>query len=100
MTMGTKTALTERTKITKAKQVHWKSVEGEAVLLHFSSGNYFALDPVGTYLWTSLCDKPKSVGDLIQGLVLEYECSEAQAKKDTMEFCAQLLAEKLLDTQG
>ena len=92
--------LTESTKILKAKQVHWKSVEGEAVLLHFSSGNYFALDPVGTFLWSSVCERPKSVSDLIKDLVLEYECSESQARKDTLEFCSQLLAEKLLDTQG
>ena len=98
--MGTKTVLSDRTKRTKAKQVHWKSVDGEAVLLHFSSGNYFALDPVGTFLWTSVCGKAQSVGDLIQGLVLEYDCNEAQARKDTLEFCSQLVAEKLLDTQG
>lgn len=92
--------VSEGTKIQKAKQVHWKSVDGEAVLLHFGSGNYFALDPVGTFLWSSLCEKPKSVRDLIQSLVLEYECSEEQARKDTLEFCGQLLAEKLLDSQG
>jgi hypothetical protein len=96
----TKSALQETTRLEKAKQVHWKSVDGEAVLLHFSSGNYFALDSVGTFLWASLCEKPKSVGDLIQDLVLEYDCSEAQARKDTLEFCSQLLAEKLLDTQS
>jgi hypothetical protein len=95
--MGLEARLSERTKLSKAKQVHWKSVDGEAVLLHFSSGNYFALDPVGTYLWTSLCENPKSVGDLVEGLVVEYECSEAQARKDTLEFCSQLLAEKLLE---
>jgi hypothetical protein len=92
--------LSERTKVAKAKQVNWKSVEGEAVILHFSSGNYFALDAVGTYLWSNLCEKPKSVGDLIQDLVLEYDCSEADARRDTLEFCSQLAAEKLLDTQG
>jgi len=95
-----KSALLESTKILKAKQVHWKAVDGEAVLLHFGSGNYFALDPVGTYLWTSLCEKPKSISDLIRDLVLEYDCPEPQARKDTMDFCAQLLSEKLLDTQG
>lgn len=92
--------VSEATKIQKAKQVHWKSVDGEAVLLHFGSGNYFALDPVGTFLWASVCEKPKSVKDLIQSLVLEYECGIDQARKDTMEFCGQLLAEKLLDSQG
>ena len=95
-----KAAISEGTRLLKAKQVHWKSVDGEAVLLHFSSGNYFALDPVGTFLWSTLCEKPKSVGELIQDLVVEYDCSEAQARKDTLEFCSQLLAEKLLDTQA
>ena len=90
----------ENTKIQKAKQVHWKSVEGEAVLLHFGSGNYFALDPVGTFLWSNLCEKPKSVKELIQSLMQEYSCSEDQARKDTLEFCGQLIAEKLLDAQA
>ena len=98
--MGSKINLSERTKIEKAKQVHWKAVDGEAVLLHFASGNYFALDPVGSFLWASLCEKPKSVGDLIEDLVLEYDCSKDQARQDTIEFCSQLIAEKLLDAQG
>jgi Coenzyme PQQ synthesis protein D (PqqD) len=97
---GMPTKISECTQISKAPQVHWKSVDGEAVLLHFGSGNYFALDPVGTFLWASVCEKPKSVGDLISNLVLEYDCSEAVARKDTLEFCSQLVAEKLLDAQG
>ena len=87
----------ETSRLQKAKQVHWKSVDGEAVLLHFSTGNYFALDPVGTFLWSSICENPKSIEDLIGSLMLEYECSEAQARKDTLEFCSQLVAEKLLE---
>jgi hypothetical protein len=92
--------VSDDSRIAKASQVHWKSVDGEAVLLHFGSGNYFALDPVGTYLWASLCEKPKTVKDLVKGLVLEYDCSEDQARKDTLEFCGQLLAEKLLETKS
>jgi hypothetical protein len=47
-----------------------------------------------------LCKNPKSVGDLVEDLVLEYDCSEAQARKDTLEFCSQLLAEKLLEARN
>ncbi|HEY8280776.1 MAG TPA: PqqD family protein [Bdellovibrionota bacterium] len=90
--------MNESTKLRKSEQVHWKSVDGEAVLLHFVSGNYFALDKVGTFLWSSLCEKPKSIGDLVGKLMLEYDCTEMQARKDTLEFCGQLVAEKLLDT--
>lgn len=81
----------------KAKQVHWKSVDGEAVLLHFQSGDYFALDPVGTYLWSKICESPKSFDDLLDALVLEYNCTKQQATDDVLVFCGQLLAEKLLE---
>ena len=89
--------ISDNTRLEKSKQVHWKSVEGEAVLLHFSTGNYFALDSVGTFLWSSLSEKPKSVTELIRDLVVEYDCSESQARTDTLEFCSQLMAEKLLE---
>lgn len=89
----------DKAKLQKAKQVHWKAVDGEAVLLHFSSGNYFALDPVGTFLWSKVCEGPKSLEQLIQALALEYDCGAEQARKDTLEFCGQLVAEKLLDMQ-
>jgi hypothetical protein len=91
--------LNETTRVRKAKNVHWKSVEGEAVLLHFGSGDYFALDKVGTYLWSVVAEKPKSVKDLIDSLKVEYNCDQEQAKQDTLEFCGQLLAERLLEFQ-
>lgn len=94
------TKLSESTRIKKSKNVHWKSVGGEAVLLHFGSGDYFALDSVGTFLWSNVCETPKSVKDLIESLELEYDCSREQAKKDTLEFCSQLLAEKLFEFQA
>lgn len=91
--------LTESTVVRKAKSVHWKSVNGEAVLLRFGSGDYFALDTVGTHLWSFVCEEPKLVKDLIDSLQLEYDCTRDQAKSDTIEFCSQLLAEKLFEFQ-
>ncbi|MGE3262550.1 MAG: PqqD family protein [Bacteriovoracia bacterium] len=91
--------ISEATQVRKSKNVHWKSVDGEAVLLHFGSGDYFALDRVGTHLWSVVAEKPKTVKDLIESLRLEYDCELEQAKKDTLEFCGQLLAERLLEFQ-
>ena len=81
----------------KTKQVHWKSVDGEAVLLSFASGDYFALDQVGTSLWAEICESPKRMQDLINNVVAEYDCSTEQAYSDVKEFCGQLLAEKLIE---
>lgn len=89
--------LKENAKFRKAKNVQWKSVEGEAVLLNLRTGNYFALDSVGTFLWSKISKSSPSYRDLINLLVLEYDCGETQARKDTLEFCGQLLAEKLLE---
>ena len=88
---------TDATIFRKAKQVNWKSVEGEAVVLHMGTGNYFALDPVGTFLWSKVCASPKSLADLIDAVAMEYSCSKDQARVDTLEFCGQLVAEKLLE---
>lgn len=93
-----KAKLSDSTKVRKAKQVQWKSVNGEAVLLHFANGNYFALDPVGTHLWSCLCSAPHSIGDLIERVSSEYDCSGEDARRDTLEFCGQLLAERLLES--
>lgn len=93
-------ALGDSVTVRKHKQVQWKCVDGSAVILHFGNGNYFALDPVGTHLWTQVCKTSRTIGDLIEGLQSEYDCSEEQARKDTLEFCGQLLAEKLLETNG
>lgn len=87
----------DSTRFRKARQVNWKSVEGEAVVLHLATGNYFALDPVGTFLWSKVCRAPKSLADLIDAVMVEYTCSKEQARKDTLEFCGQLVAEKLLE---
>ncbi|MGZ3692899.1 MAG: PqqD family protein [Bdellovibrionota bacterium] len=94
-----KARISETSQVRKAKNVHWKSVDGEAVLLHFTSGDYFALDKVGTYLWSVVAEKPKSVKDLIESLRVEYDCDQELAKKDTLEFCGQLIAERLLEFQ-
>ena len=83
--------------VRKSKQVHWKSVNGEVVLMHFQSGDYFALDAVGTFLWTNICQGSASVRQLKQILVSEYDCSVEDADAGVSDLCEQLIAEHLVD---
>jgi len=48
-------------------------------------------------LWSKVCASPKSLADLIDAVAMEYSCSKDQARVDTLEFCGQLVAEKLLE---
>lgn len=89
--------ISPESKLSLSKQVHWKSVDGQAVVLHFSSGDYYALDPVGTFLWTRISEKPIRYADLLAELIQEYNCNIQEAEKDMRDFCGQLLAEKLLE---
>ncbi|MCO5141644.1 MAG: PqqD family protein [Oligoflexia bacterium] len=88
----------EGLKFQKAKNIHWKSVNGEAVLLHIGSGDYYALDKVGTFLWGQMAERSTAITDLIDSLVMEYDCNRDQAMRDAKEFCGSLLAERLLET--
>lgn len=90
----------ESLKILKAKNVHWKSVNGEAVLLHFSSGDYYALDPVGTFLWSKIVAGVSDFEGLLNCLEDEYNCGKEEAASDLKEFCNKLIAEKLLDVKA
>ena len=84
----------------KMKNVHWKSVDGEAVLLHFGTGDYFALDTVGTFLWSKINKGPVQFKELIETLSNEYTIPKEQVEGDVKEFCGQLLAEKLIEIKN
>lgn len=94
------TCMEANSTLLKLKNVHWKEVNGEAVLLHFGSGNYYALDPVGTFLWSKINLGPVKVKDLVDSLAKEYTISEDVAECDVREFCGQLAAEKLLEIKA
>jgi len=89
--------LADESSLKKTKWVQWKSVEGEAVLLHAKTGNFFALDEVGTFLWQKLAKKNVTYGDLIISLIGEYNCDEPEARRDVLDFCGRLVAEELLE---
>lgn len=86
-------------KIQKAKNIQWKTVNGEAILLR-ASGDYYALDAVGTFLWTKISQDRLSLDDLLNCLMAEYNCNSIQAENDVTEFCNGLIAEKLLDVNA
>lgn len=68
--------------------------------MRLDSGDYYALDPVGTFLWTKLSKSSMRYEELLNCIMLEYNCSKEIADQDLKDFCSSLVAEKLLELKA
>ena len=71
-------------------------VDGEALLLHLPSGDYFSLDPVGTDVWEHI-DGTRTVGELAELVCDEYVVDRDQAVADVLRLVEQMADEGLLE---
>ena len=70
---------------------------GESVLLDPTSGRYFGLNEVGTRIF-ELLSEPRSVADLVDILVQEYDVGAGRLRRDVEEFVGAMLSRGLIQT--
>jgi hypothetical protein len=63
----------------------------ETAILQMRSGVYYGLDPVGARLW-SLLDKPRTVEELRETLVSEYDVQSSRCEEDLFALLAKMQA--------
>lgn len=63
--------------------------EDEAALLDKRNGNYIGLDRVATSIWR-LLSTPRTLSELVEMIVAEYDVDELTAKSDIVSFLIQL----------
>jgi len=85
-------------KITFADTVFAQEVDGEMVLLDMNSENYFGLDEVGTAIWQTM-GKGKSLQEVLDALLQEYEVESNVLEKDLIHFVNQLLDNQLIEVK-
>jgi hypothetical protein len=68
---------------------------GEAVILNLKSGIYYGLNPVGARVW-SLIQEPKSVGNVLDTLLAEYDVEPDRCESDLMALLQDLAARELI----
>lgn len=76
-------------------QVIDRVVDGEALLIHLQSGEYFSLNSIGTRIWESI-DGVRTVEDLVDLVLEEYDVERAQAVADVLDLVNQLADEGLV----
>jgi Coenzyme PQQ synthesis protein D (PqqD) len=79
----------------RRERVAAQIADGEAVLLDIESGEYFALNPVGSRIW-ELSDGTRSTGEIVSVICGEFDVAEDIAMADVREILDELEKEKLV----
>lgn len=67
----------------------------ESAILHLDSEEYYALDPIGSRVW-SLLAQPVAVSALVDAIVAEYDVERQACEADLLALMAQLDAHRLV----
>ena len=79
----------------RRERVAAQIADGEAVLLDIESGEYFALNSVGSRIW-ELSDGTRSTAEIVSVICDEFEVAEDVAMADVREVLDELEKEKLV----
>ena len=69
---------------------------GEVAILDFKSGTYHGLDAVGARVW-SLIQEPKTIGEIRDVLLSEYEVERDRCERDLIALLQRLADEGLVE---
>ena len=72
-----------------------ESFEGELVLVHMKSGNYYSLQGSAPMIW-ELIDRGSSLEDIADQLVTRYPDDAGEIKRSAQDLVEELVAESLI----
>jgi hypothetical protein len=81
------------------KDVVFRELDGEAVLLNLKTGVYFGLDAVGTRIW-QLLGEHGELARVARAVQEEYDVAAARSEADLLRLVAQLREKGLIEVVG
>ena len=75
--------------------VHEIFDDQEAAIINLKSGNYYSLNPIGTYIWTQI-EPSTTMGEIVEEIISRYEGSLGYIINEIDKFVHQLCAEELI----
>ncbi|MGH8058044.1 MAG: PqqD family protein [Candidatus Entotheonellia bacterium] len=73
----------------------WRVLDTEALVVDVKAGLIYPLNTVGTRIW-QLCHGQRTVGEIMQVIMDEFDADEATIRGDTAQFLQELEQAKLL----
>ena len=77
------------------KEVVWRTLGDDCILLHLDSGIYYTLNEEGRILWEALDGKNKLV-EILSKMMEQYDIDAETIQKDIMEIMEDLIKEDLV----
>jgi hypothetical protein len=71
----------------------------ESAILSLNNTIYYGLNPVGTRVW-DLLQRPRSIGELRDTLVNEYDVEAGRCEQDLLELLEKMSAEGLIQVRS
>ncbi len=72
------------------------NLSGEEVILSMQDGVYYGLDPIGARIW-ALLQQARSLDELADIVVAEYEVDRASALRDLVSLAGQMIERGLVE---
>ena len=71
----------------------------ESAILNLKNSVYYGLDPVGARVW-ALLQRPRSVGELRDTLLSEYEVEAGRCEQDLLSLLESMRSEGLIEVRA
>ncbi|NEO97792.1 MAG: lasso peptide biosynthesis PqqD family chaperone [Symploca sp. SIO2E9] len=92
-------AISKSSTVVAVKEQVSSDLEGESVILNFKSGTYYGLNTVGSSIW-NLIQEPKTVSEVREAILEEYEVEPEQCEREILELLQQLAAKELIEVKN
>jgi hypothetical protein len=84
-------SISEETVIHRTASVLTAEVDKQIVMMDVESGRYLGLDDIGSVIWQRL-ETPRSFGELIDGLVADYDADRSVIADDVRKLLLDMAA--------
>lgn len=92
----TNTNLCSQTIVVASKEQVYCELGDETAILGLKNSVYYGLNPVGARVW-GLLQNPRSIGEIRDTIVSEYEVTAERFENDLVELLQQMLREGLVE---
>lgn len=85
--------------VPRRKQVPWRVLDAEALVVNVKTGMLYPLNSVGTRIW-ELCDGERTLAEIVAALAAEFDADEQTIGEDAERFIVELAEAGLASLDG